>query len=270
MTLNTVYQLIIKHKNCLCVGLDTDVNKLPLHLPKTKQGILAFNKQIIEATQNHCVAYKINTAFYESLGLAGWEIMEETLSYIPTSHFKIADAKRADIGNTSKQYAHTFFDTFAFDAVTVAPYMGYDSVEPFLAYTNKTTIILGLTSNPGSANFQMLPLQQGGFVYEEVIRQCATWGNENHVIFVVGATKANQFQSIRQIIPNHFLLVPGIGAQGGDLSMVIANGKTDKVGLLINVGRDIMYKSNTENFAEEAASSAMQYCNDMKKLLWHV
>jgi orotidine-5'-phosphate decarboxylase len=258
----------IKLKNSyLCVGLDTDIEKLPAGLPKNEKGIIAFNKAIIEATAPYCVGYKINTAFYESQGVKGWEAMEESLAHIPKTHFTIADAKRGDIGNTSAQYAKTFFEVLPFDAITVAPYMGRDSVDPFLAYTNKFTIVLGLTSNAGSQNFQQQKLANGQFLYESVLEQVSSWGTPEQMMFVVGATKASDLESIRKIIPNHFLLVPGVGAQGGSLADVTKFGINDSVGLLVNASRAVIFASNESDFAEKAAIAAHQYANEMKTLL---
>ena len=213
--INKLVEHILEKKSYLCVGLDTDIEKLPTGLPKNAQGVIAFNKAIINATAPYCVSYKINTAFYESQGIQGWQAMEETLANIPSTHFTIADAKRGDIGNTSSHYAKTFFEVLPFDAITVAPYMGKDSVDPFLAYSNKWTIVLGLTSNAGSENFQQQKLANGQFVFETVLEQVASWATPEQLMFVVGATKAEDLASIRKIIPEHFLLVPGLGAQGG-------------------------------------------------------
>ena len=258
----------IKLKNSyLCVGLDTDIEKLPSGLPKNEKGMIAFNKAIIDATAPYCVGYKINTAFYESQGVKGWEAMEESLAHIPKTHFTIADAKRGDIGNTSAQYAKTFFEVLPFDAITVAPYMGRDSVDPFLAYTNKFTIVLGLTSNEGSQNFQQQKLANGQFLYESVLEQVSSWSSAEQLMFVVGATKAEDLASIRKIIPNHFLLVPGVGAQGGSLEEVTKYGKNNDIGLLVNASRAIIFASQQENFAEEAAHQAKQYADEMKSFL---
>ena len=267
MTKNQLVEQIRAKHSYLCVGLDTDIEKLPAHLPKTKEGVIAFNKAIIDATAPYCVSYKINTAFYESQGVNGWEAMEETLSHIPSSHFTIADAKRGDIGNTSAQYAKTFFEVFPFDAITVAPYMGKDSIDPFLAYQNKCTIVLGLTSNEGSKNFEQQRLANGQFLYESVLEQVASWGTSEQLMFVVGATKAEDFVGIRKIIPNHFLLVPGVGAQGGSLSEVTKYGKNQEVGLLVNASRAVIFASSGTDFAEKAALAASNYANEMKGLL---
>jgi orotidine-5'-phosphate decarboxylase len=267
MTKNKLVEQILAKQSYLCVGLDTDIEKLPAHLPKTKEGVIAFNKAIIDATAPFCVSYKINTAFYESQGVKGWEAMEATLAHIPNTHFAIADAKRGDIGNTSAQYAKTFFEVLPFDAITVAPYMGKDSIDPFLAYQNKCTIVLGLTSNEGSKNFEQQKLTSGQFLYESVLEQVASWGTTDQLMFVVGATKAEDFTSIRKTIPHHFLLVPGVGAQGGSLSEVTKYGKNKEVGLLVNASRAIIFASSGTDFAEKAAIAASDYANEMKGLL---
>jgi orotidine-5'-phosphate decarboxylase len=267
MTKEKLVQAIAAKQSYLCVGLDTDIEKLPAGLPKTTQGVIDFNKAIIDSTAPYCVSYKINTAFYESQGIKGWQAMEETLAHIPSTHFTIADAKRGDIGNTSAHYAKTFFEVMPFDAITVAPYMGKDSIEPFLAYTNKCTIVLGLTSNKGSQNFEQQKLQSGQFLYESVLEQVATWGTPDQIMFVVGATKAKEFDSIRKIIPAHFILVPGVGAQGGSLEEVTKYGKNKEVGLLINASRAIIFASNENDFAEKAAMVAKEYAAEMKSLL---
>ena len=246
---------IKEKKSYLCVGLDTDITKIPRHLESNADAIFEFNKQIIDATKNHCVSYKINTAFYEAQGLKGWEAMEKTLHYIPETHFTIADAKRGDIGNTSAQYAKTFFETLPFDAVTVAPYMGEDSIRPFLEYDNKFTIVLGLTSNKGANDFE---LQQSGdkLLYEKVLEKVSTWGTIDNLMFVVGATQAEEFVNIRKIIPQHFLLVPGVGAQGGSLKDISAYAMNDDIGLLVNVSRAII-------FADDAKKAADEYHQEM-------
>ncbi|MEZ4909432.1 MAG: orotidine-5'-phosphate decarboxylase [Saprospiraceae bacterium] len=247
----------IRSKNsCLCIGLDTELSKIPSHFGTSIESLYLFNKTIIEATLDLCVAYKPNIAFYESLGTKGWDILERTMALIPDTHFTIADAKRGDIGNTSKKYAETFFNTFDFDAVTVAPYMGRDSVLPFLDYKDKVTIILGMTSNEGSRDFQQLRLQSGNYLYETVIEECSHWGTPQQLMFVVGATQAASLTSIRKIIPKHFLLVPGIGAQGGDVQDVITYGKNKDIGLLINASRSILYASKDKDFADAARREA--------------
>jgi orotidine-5'-phosphate decarboxylase len=267
MTKKELVDSIKAKQSYLCVGLDTDVDKLPKGFPKTAQGVIDFNKVIIDATAEYCVSYKINTAFYESQGVKGWQAMEETLAHIPSTHFTIADAKRGDIGNTSAQYAKTFFEVLPFDAITVAPYMGKDSIDPFLAYTNKCTIVLGLTSNIGSQNFEQQKLASGQFLYESVLEQVASWGTADQIMFVVGATKAKELESIRKIIPAHFILVPGVGAQGGSLEEVTKYGKNKEIGLLVNASRAIIFASSENDFAEKAAMSAKQYAQEMKSLL---
>jgi orotidine-5'-phosphate decarboxylase len=253
-------------KSYLCVGLDTDITKLPKHLQSHPHGVFEFNKAIIDATKDHCVSYKINTAFYESQGLKGWEAMEQTLHHIPKTHFTIADAKRGDIGNTSSQYAKTFFEVLPFDAVTVAPYMGEDSVRPFLEYENKWAIVLGLTSNAGSNDFQQLALSgknNGGRLYETVLHTVSSWGNPGNLMFVVGATQAKDLAAIRSIIPDHFLLVPGVGAQGGSLEEVTKYGLNKDYGLLVNASRAIIFAGGDEDFAEKAKVVAAEYQHEM-------
>jgi orotidine-5'-phosphate decarboxylase len=247
----------------LCVGLDTDLEKIPTHLQSNPDAVFHFNKAIVDATKDHCVAYKINTAFYEAFGVRGWEIIERTLAHIPSKHFKIADAKRGDIGNTSAQYAKTFFETYAFDAVTVAPYMGEDSIRPFLDYKDKFTIVLGLTSNKGANDFECLKTSDGKFFYEEVISKISIWATPENLMFVVGATQADQLESIRKIIPENFLLIPGVGAQGGSLESVSKYGMNRDCGLIVNVGRSIIYASNKEDFMIVAANVAKEYQQQM-------
>ncbi len=251
----------------LCVGLDTSLDKIPAHLLKEENPVLAFNKAIIDATKDFAVAYKINTAFYEAQGLEGWRIIEETLKHIPKNCFTIADAKRGDIGNTSEQYAKTFFETYPFDSVTVAPYMGKDSVQPFLEFKDKWTIVLGLTSNEGSKDFQLQTLSNGEYVYEQVLKTVASWGNTENLMFVTGATQATELKHIRKIIPQHFLLVPGVGAQGGSVADVSKAALNEDCGLLINVSRGIIYASKGEDFEEAAAKAAEQYQKEMKAFL---
>ena len=266
----------IKEKQSyLCVGLDTDITKIPKHLQQNKNAIVDFNKAIIDATKDYCVSYKINTAFYEANGSKGWEDMEATVNYIPSTHFKIADAKRGDIGNTSSQYAKAFFETLQFDAITVAPYMGEDSIRPFLEYDNKWTIVLGLTSNKGAKDFEMQRLfrsennnkETGLFLYEKVIDTVSKWGTADNLMFVTGATQANELENIRKIIPDNFLLVPGVGFQGGSLADVSKYGMNIDCGLLVNASRAVIYAGDGENFAEEAANIALQYKTEMKKYL---
>jgi len=271
---NILVKEINKKGTYLCVGLDTDLNKIPKHLQQHPNAIVEFNKAIIDATKDFCVSYKINTAFYEVMGSKGWEAMEETVDYIPSSHFKIADAKRGDIGNTSSQYAKAFFETLKFDAITVAPYMGEDSIRPFLEYENKWTIVLGLTSNKGANDFEMLKVQNGNeahlrseYLYEKVLRTVSQWGTPNNLMFVVGATQATEFENIRNIIPDHFLLVPGVGFQGGSLQEVSKYGMIKDCGLLVNASRAVIYASDQEDFATEAGIIAQQYQAEMKDYL---
>ncbi len=266
MTRQQLIEKIQLKKSYLCVGLDTDFDKIPKHLQQHPDAIFEFNKQIIDATKNLCVAYKINTAFYEVLGAKGWDIMERTVNYIPKEHFTIADAKRGDIGNTSTQYAKAFFETLNFDSITVAPYMGEDSVLPFLAFENKWAIVLGLTSNSGSQDFEQKKIG-ANFLYEEVLKTVSYWGNENNLMFVIGATKASVFEDIRKIIPHHFLLVPGIGFQGGSLQDVSKYGLNKDCGLLVNVSRAIIYAGENEDYATEARAIALQYQTEMATYL---
>jgi orotidine-5'-phosphate decarboxylase len=264
---NELVAQIKKKKSVLCVGLDTDASKLPLHLQNDPNGILLFNKAIIDATKEYTVAYKINTAFYEAMGIKGWEIMQATLAYIPKEIFTIADAKRGDIGNTATQYAKTFFETYPYDSVTVAPYMGADSVQPFLAFENKWAIVLGLTSNPGSQDFQMLSLADQSFLYERVLKTVSSWGTSDNTMFVIGATRADQLQNVRNILPHHFLLIPGVGAQGGDVATVCEHALTDDGGILINVSRGIIYASSQEDFASKAQDAAKMYQQEMQQFI---
>ena len=266
MNRKQLIQQIKEKKSFLCVGLDTDIEKIPRHLQSRPDAVFEFNKQIIDATKDLCVAYKINTAFYEASGVKGWQALEKTAHYIPITHFKIADAKRGDIGNTSSQYAKAFFETIPFDAITVAPYMGSDSVKPFLDYENKWAIVLGLTSNDGSKDFQQQRIN-GDYLFEEVIKKTVEWGREDNLMFVVGATKANDLASIRKIIPDHFLLIPGVGSQGGSLAEVSKHGLNKDCGLLVNVSRAIIYAGKKENFAEEARIIALRYQIEMKGYL---
>jgi orotidine-5'-phosphate decarboxylase len=264
---NELVAQIKKKKSVLCVGLDTDASKLPLHLQNDPNGILLFNKAIIDATKEYTVAYKINTAFYEAMGIKGWEIMQATLAYIPKEIFTIADAKRGDIGNTATQYAKTFFETYPYDSVTVAPYMGADSVQPFLAFENKWAIVLGLTSNPGSQDFQMLSLADQSFLYERILKTVSSWGTPENTMFVIGATRADQLQNVRNILPHHFLLIPGVGAQGGDVATVCEHALTADGGILINVSRGIIYASSQEDFASKAQDAAKMYQQEMQQFI---
>ncbi len=262
MTRKQLIQQIQEKRSYLCVGLDTDISKIPQHLQSHPDAIFEFNKQIIDVTKDLCVAYKINTAFYEAMGLKGWEAMEKTVNYIPREHFTIADAKRGDIGNTSSQYAKAFFETLNFDAITVAPYMGEDSVKPFLEFENKWAIVLGLTSNAGSKDFEQQKIGEE-FLYESVLKKVTSWGNINNLMFVIGATKASDLVEIRKIIPDHFLLVPGVGFQGGSLLEVSKYGLNHDCGLLVNASRAIIYAGENEDFATEARAIAQQYQSEM-------
>ncbi len=262
MTRKQLIEQIRSKRSYLCVGLDTDISKIPTYLQSHPEAVFEFNKQIIDATKDLCVSYKINTAFYEAMGVKGWEAMEKTVNYIPTEHFIIADAKRGDIGNTSTQYAKAFFENLNFDAITVAPYMGEDSVKPFLEFENKWAIVLGLTSNPGSKDFEQ---QKTGadYLFELVLKKVSSWGNLGNLMFVVGATKAADLAGIRKIIPDHFLLVPGVGFQGGSLEEVSKYGMNKDCSLLVNASRAIIYASEKEDFASEARAIAQQYQSEM-------
>ena len=286
---NILTEQIRLKKSYLCVGLDTDPAKIPIHLRSNANAVFEFNKAIIDATKDLCVSYKINTAFYEAMGVKGWEAMEQTVNYIPDTHFKIADAKRGDIGNTSSQYAKAFFETLNFDAITVAPYMGEDSIRPFLEYENKWTIVLGLTSNKGANDFEMLRVISADtnhglrvisadinhgthgtteeYLYEKVLKTVSRWGNINNLMFVTGATQAKELENIRKIIPDHFILIPGVGFQGGSLQEVSKYGLNTDCGLLVNASRAIIYAGDKENFADEARQIALQYQTEMETLL---
>lgn len=258
---------IKEKKSFLCVGLDADITKIPEHLLDLEDPIFEFNKRIIDATKDFCVAYKPNTAFYESMGVAGWRSLEKTLDYIPDSIFTIADAKRGDIGNTSRMYAKTFFEQIPFDSVTIAPYMGKDSVEPFLEYDGKWVIMLALTSNEGGKDFQTSRLANGELVFEKVLRRSLEWKNSERLMYVVGATRAEALTDIRQIVPDHFLLVPGVGAQGGSLQEVAKYGMNKDCGLLVNSSRGIIYASRGKDFAEVAGEKARELQEEMAILL---
>jgi len=260
---------IHQKKSFLCIGLDVDFTKIPAHLLTFDDPIFEFNKQMIDATHHLAVAYKPNTAFYEAYGIKGWMALEKTINYINENYpelFTIADAKRGDIGNTSSMYAKAFFEDLNFDSVTVAPYMGSDSVEPFLAFKNKTTILLALTSNKGGLDFQGLKTENNE-LYKEVLKTALTWKNAENLMFVVGATKAEYFSEIRKIVPNHFLLVPGVGAQGGNLQDVCKYGLNKDCGLLINSSRGIIYAGNDQNFAESAKKEALKLQQEMEQIL---
>lgn len=272
MTKAELFEQIKTKSSFLCVGLDTDIRKIPKHLLTTEDPVFEFNKQIIDATEPYAVAYKPNIAFYEAMGVQGWQSLKKTLDYIPKNCFTIADAKRGDIGNTSSLYARAFFDKSAsgmsFDSVTVAPYMGRDSVMPFLEFEGKWVILLALTSNEGSADFQQLTLVDSDEkVFEQVLRTSQSWGNSEQLMYVVGATKASELRAIRAIAPEHFLLVPGVGAQGGSLQEVAENGMNANCGLLVNSSRGIIYASVGEDFAEVAAQEAKKIQQEMSVYL---
>jgi len=268
MNKQELFNQIKKKKSYLCIGLDTDWDKLPPHLKGSKDSVLQFNKAIIDHTQGTCVAYKINTAFYEAQGIKGWQFLQDTAEYIKTNYpeiFLIADAKRGDIGNTSKMYAKAFFEQMPFDAVTVAPYMGRDSITPFLEFNEKWVIILGVTSNQGAFDFQFLQSEtQHKTFYEHVIDTASSWGNTENMMFVVGATKEEQIAKIRQLIPGHFLLVPGIGAQGGSLAKVSEQGINASCGLLINSSRSIIFSDSSGQFAVSAKNQAETLQREME------
>jgi orotidine-5'-phosphate decarboxylase len=265
--------LLIDHikskKSFLCIGLDTDITKIPVHLRDAADPVFDFNKAIIDATKDFCVAYKPNIAFYECMGPKGWDSLRKTLDYIPKDIFTIADAKRGDIGNTSSMYAKTFFEHYNFDSVTVAPYMGEDSVTPFLEFKNKWVILLALTSNKGALDFQMDELNSGERIFERVLKVSRHWGSDENMMYVVGATRGELFADIRKIVPNHFLLVPGVGAQGGSLEEVCKYGMNSDCGLLVNSSRNIIYASSGTDFSEKAASEARSIQQQMEQLLRH-
>ena len=266
MTREDLFNQIKKKGSYLCIGLDTDLQKIPQHLLQFPDPVFEFNKQIIDATHQYCVAYKPNVAFYEALGSKGWESLEKTLNYIPKDIFTIADAKRGDIGNTSGLYARAFFKNMSFDSVTVAPYMGKDSVTPFLDFKNKWVILLALTSNSGSQDFQIHEMS-GMKLYEKVILESSKWGGSDQMMYVVGATHPEMFLGIRKIVPDHFLLVPGVGAQGGSLAEVSKYGMNKSCGLLVNSSRNIIYASTEKDFAKAAASAAEAIKEEMELYL---
>jgi orotidine-5'-phosphate decarboxylase len=269
MNKEQLFQEIRKKKSFLCVGLDTDIQKIPRFLLDTSDAIFAFNKEIVDATHDLAVAYKPNLAFYESLGVNGWNSLEKTVNYIRYNYpdiFIIADAKRGDIGNTSSLYARAFFDSMDFDAVTVAPYMGEDSVKPFLTYVDRWVILLALTSNKGADDFQYMT-EDGDRLFERVLKYSSAWGNEDNMMYVVGATRAEMLSDIRKIIPDHFLLVPGVGAQGGSLEEVARYGMNKQCGLLVNSSRQIIYASTGEDFAAKARIAAQEVQTEMAALL---
>jgi len=266
MTRGELYAQMLAKKSFLCVGLDTDPTKLPAILKNEKNPVLVFNKAIIDATQDLAVSYKPNLAFYEALGPAGWDTLQATMEEIPDEIFTIADAKRGDIGNTADAYARTFFHRYHFDSVTVNPYMGSDSVTPFLQYPGKWAIVLGLTSNPGAADIQYLQVGKEK-VYEATMRQVAAWGTADNTMFVVGATRPEELKKIRQTYPEHFLLVPGVGAQGGSLAAVYKNGTNPLCGMLVNASRSVLYASSGADFAEAARAEALRIQGEMAELL---
>jgi orotidine-5'-phosphate decarboxylase len=247
-----------KKKSFLCVGLDTDIDKLPTQFAKTPVAVVSFNRQIIEATSDLCVAYKLNTAFYEAMGTKGWDCLRQTIDLIPRDNFIIADAKRGDIGNTANMYAKAFFDELDVHALTLSPYMGKDSVTPYYEYKGKWVVMLGLTSNEGAKDFQLRKMKDGKLLYERVLDESKDWGNKENTMFVVGATKADALAGIRKIVPDHFLLVPGVGSQGGDIEEVIKAGATKDGRLLINASRSILYAGNEKDFAAKAREEAMR------------
>ena len=269
MTTQQLTAQIHQKKSFLCIGLDVELIKIPQHLLAAEDPIFEFNKAIIDATHDLCVSYKPNTAFYEAYGLEGWESLKKTINYINEKYpqiFTIADAKRGDIGNTSTRYAKAFFEDLNFDSVTVAPYMGKDSVEPFLAFKNKFTIMLALTSNDGAFDFQTLKVD-GKELYKQVLETSKTWKNSENLMYVVGATKAEYFTEIRKIVPDNFLLVPGVGEQGGSLFEVCKYGRNANIGLLINSSRSIIYASNEADFAEKAREEALKMQLEMREIL---
>lgn len=266
MSRSELIDSIRRKRSFLCVGLDPDLERLPSSIPKNAEGVMTFCRAIVEATKDHCVAYKLNTAFFEALGSKGWQVLEDLVDFIPTTHLKIADAKRGDIGNTSRQYALAFFETLHCDAITVAPYMGHDSVKPFLDFQCKWTILLGLTSNAGSQDFQQLATN-GKPLYESVIQKAAEWGTPEQLMFVVGATHPEHFKRIRELVPNHFLLVPGAGAQGGSLEEVCKHGMNDDIGLLVNASRSIIFAGSGNDYAEHARKAASTIQVEMMRLL---
>ena len=260
---------IRESKSYLCVGLDTDLEKIPSFLLQEEDPIFSFNKAIIDATLPYCVSYKINTAFYEAQGLKGWQALEKTIKYIPSTHFTIADAKRGDIGNTSTQYAIAFLKNLPFDSITVAPYMGEDSVKPFLQFEDKWAIVLGLTSNSGAMDFELKTLDSTPSVklYEAVIEKVSSWGTTENLMFVVGATQADEFINLRKLAPDHFFLVPGVGAQGGSLEEISKKAMNKDVGILVNVSRDIIFASTGTDFAAAAGLKAKNYALEMATYL---
>ena len=269
MSLKNLINEINKKQSFLCIGLDTDINKIPSFLLENDDPIFSFNRSIIDKTHKYCIAYKLNTAFYESNGASGWVSMNKTIDYIKQNYpliFTIADAKRGDIGNTSKMYAEAFFRKMNFDSITINPYMGADSVKPFLEFENKFSILLGLTSNIGAEDLQ-LKTTDNDYIFSEMINLSKSWGDSSNMMYVVGATKADYIQKIRKIIPNHFLLIPGVGAQGGNLDEICKFALNDSVGIIINSSRSIIYASNDNLFADSAAREAIKLQSQMKEIL---
>ena len=269
MTYDQLFEQIKKKKSFLCVGLDSDIAKIPSHLLEEEDPVFAFNKAIVDATAEVAIAYKPNIAFYECRGVKGWRSLEKTVAYIKENYpeiFTIADAKRGDIGNTSQMYAKAFLETLDFDAITVAPYMGEDSVTPFLQYEGKWVVLLALTSNKGAFDFQFFA-ENGEKLYERVLKKSQEWGNDRNMMYVVGATKADMLEGIRKIVPEHFLLVPGVGAQGGSLEEVAKYGMNNHCGLIVNSSRGIIFADKTENFARRAGEEARKLQADMERLL---
>lgn len=270
MNADQLFEQIKAKRSFLCVGLDSDMNKIPRHLLAEEDPLFAFNKAIVDATAQYAVCYKPNLAFYEDCGEKGMISLRRTLEYIREKYpdlFVIADAKRGDIGNTSKMYARAFFSEYQFDAVTLSPYMGRDTVDPFLQFDGKWAVIVALSSNPSAADFEMLPLEDGGYLYEKVIDASKEWGTTDNLMYVVGATKAKMLKGIRELIPDHFLLVPGVGAQGGSLEEVTKFGMNRRCGLLVNSSRGIIYADNGERFAEAAGEKAAELASQMADLL---
>ncbi len=262
-----LFEQIKRKESYLCVGLDSDIKKIPSHLLKEEDPIFEFNKQIIDATIDFAVSYKPNIAFYEAEGSKGWDSLQKTIEYLPKDVFSIADAKRGDIGNTSKLYARAFFENMDFDSVTIAPYMGEDSVTPFLEFEGKWGILLGLTSNIGANDFEKLSLDNGQQLFEQVLEKSKQWGDDSQLMYVVGATQGDYFEKIRKIVPNHFLLVPGVGAQGGSLEDVSKYGMNHQCGLLVNSSRGIIYADDSKDFAKVAGQKAQEVQEEMKEYL---
>lgn len=267
MNRKQLFENIQQKQSFLCVGLDTDIRKIPKHLLREKDPVFEFNKQIIDYTIDYAVAFKPNIAFYEAMGPAGWESLQKTLEYIPSDIFTIADAKRGDIGNTSELYAQAFFEEMNFDSLTVAPYMGSDSVKPFFKYNEKWVILLALTSNVGSADFQTMELANGKRLFEEVLTKSSEWSSPDNMMYVVGATRGESIAAVRKLVPHHFFLVPGVGAQGGSIEDVAKYGMNDHCGLLVNSSRGIIYASATEDFGIQAGKEAKKIQNQMEQLL---